>query len=234
MERPGWVRGCSSEPVRHPVQAAPGRDLVPRGGWPPVHDQRRRAFRLDADRGHALAGDDHPLGSAVATEDADQAPVAEAVHHLVEGTALEREAVRQRQDREVGALRGGLAAAILGILSVAMVAGARIWVWPFSGDPEVILLAASMLAIMAAFLIFDGLQYVFGAALRSLGEQVWAGVNGMIGFFLVTGGLGWWLVRSGWGPDGLAWAAGLGMLVAGTLQLARLAWVLRKPARTPG
>ena len=41
-------------------------------------------------------------------------------------------------------------------------------------------------------------------ALRSLGEQVWAGVNGIIGFFLVTGGLGWLLVRGGWGPDGLA------------------------------
>ena len=64
-----------------------------------------------------------------------------------------------------------------------------------------------------AFLVFDGLQYVFGAALRSLGEQVWAGVNGIIGFFIVTGGLGWLLVRRGWGPDGLAYAAGVGMLL---------------------
>ena len=52
-----------------------------------------------------------------------------------------------------------------------------------------------MLSIMGAFLVFDGLQYVFGAALRSLGEQVWAGVNGIFGFFLITGGLGWLLVR---------------------------------------
>ena len=35
--------------------------------------------------------------------------------------------------------------------------------------------------------------------LRSLGEQVWAGINGIIGFFVVTGGLGWLLVREGWG-----------------------------------
>jgi multidrug resistance protein, MATE family len=87
-------------------------------------------------------------------------------------------------------------------------------------------LAASMLAIMAAFLVFDGLQYVFGSALRSLGEQIWAGVNGIIGFFIVTGGLGWLLIRWGWGPDGLAYAAGLGMLVVGLLQFGRLAWVL--------
>jgi MATE family multidrug resistance protein len=68
---------------------------------------------------------------------------------------------------------------------------------------------------------------VFGAALRSLGEQVWAGINGIIGFFLITGGTGWLLVRRGWGPDGLALAAGLGMLVCGLLQFGRLVWVLK-------
>ena len=124
-------------------------------------------------------------------------------------------------------IAGGLAALILGLLSVLLVAGADQAVWPFTDDPAVRTLAASMLAVIAAFLIFDGLQYVFGAALRSLGEQVWAGVNGILGFFLVTGGLGWLLVRSGWGPDGLAYAAGMGMLVSGTLQFLRLAWVLK-------
>ena len=124
-------------------------------------------------------------------------------------------------------IAGGLSLLLLGALSLALVLGAAAAVWPFSDDPQVLVLAASMLAIMAAFLVFDGLQYVFGSALRSLGEQVWAGLNGIVGFFLVTGGLGWWLVRSGSGPDGLAWAAGIGMLVAGVLQFGRLAWVLR-------
>ena len=105
-------------------------------------------------------------------------------------------------------IAGGLALATLGILSLILVLFADLLVLPFSDDPEVLVLAAAMLAIMAAFLVFDGLQYVFGAALRSLGEQVWAGVNGIIGFFVVTGGLGWLLVRNGWGPDGLAYAAG--------------------------
>ena len=130
-------------------------------------------------------------------------------------------------------IAGGLAAAILGALSLLLVAGAEQAVWPFSDDPEVRALAASMLSIMAAFLLFDGLQYVFGGALRSLGEQVWAGVNGIVSFFLVTGLLGWWLVRGGWGADGLAYAAGIGMLVCGVLQFARLAWVLKlRPSRS--
>ncbi|HET9427590.1 MAG TPA: MATE family efflux transporter [Allosphingosinicella sp.] len=126
-------------------------------------------------------------------------------------------------------IAGGLAAIILGLGSLLLVFAAEALVWPFSDDRSVLALAASMLAIMAAFLVFDGLQYVFGSALRSLGEQVWASVNGIIGFFIVTGGLGWLLIDRGWGPDGLAYAAGAGMLVAGLLQFSRLAWVLRVP-----
>jgi MATE family multidrug resistance protein len=129
-------------------------------------------------------------------------------------------------------IAGGLALATLGVLSLVLVLFADILVLPFSDDPEVLLLAASMLAVMAAFLVFDGLQFVFGAALRSLGEQVWAGVNGIIGFFVVTGGLGWLLVRQGWGADGLAYAAGAGMLVCATLNFGRLVWALRISARS--
>ncbi|TMJ20815.1 MAG: MATE family efflux transporter [Alphaproteobacteria bacterium] len=129
-------------------------------------------------------------------------------------------------------IAGGLALGTLGILSLALVLFARILVLPFSDDPEVLSLAASMLGIMAAFLVFDGLQYVFGAALRSLGEQVWAGLNGIAGFFVVTGGLGWLLVARGWGPDGLAYAAGLGMLACASLQFGRLAFVLRISGRS--
>ena len=129
-------------------------------------------------------------------------------------------------------IAGGLCILILGSLSLVLVLFAGILVWPFSDDPDVLALAAPMLAIIAAFLIFDGLQYVFGSALRSLGEQVWAGVNGMVGFFLVTGGLGWLLVAEGAGPNGLAEAAGAGMLVAALLQFARFAYVLRTPGRS--
>jgi multidrug resistance protein, MATE family len=131
-------------------------------------------------------------------------------------------------------IAGALAGALLGLISLLLVFGARWLVLPFSDDPAVIALAASMLAIMAAFLIFDGLQYVFGAALRSLGEQVWAGVNGIMGFFVVTGGLGWLLVARGWGPDGLAYAAGFGMLACATLQFGRLVFVLRRSGRSSG
>jgi multidrug resistance protein, MATE family len=129
-------------------------------------------------------------------------------------------------------IAGGLAALLLGLISLLLVFAAPALVWPFSDDPRVLPLAALMLSVMGAFVVFDGLQYVFGAALRSLGEQVWAGVNGMIGFFLITGGSGLFLVRAGWGAEGLALAAGLGMFACAALQFGRFWYVLR--SRTAG
>ncbi|MGE0178237.1 MAG: MATE family efflux transporter [Sphingomonas sp.] len=129
-------------------------------------------------------------------------------------------------------LAAGIAAALLAAISLLLVLAATPLIRPFSDDPAVQLLGASMLAIMGAFLVFDGLQFVFSSALRSLGEQVWAGVNGIIGFFIVTGGLGGLLVGRGWGADGLAYAAGAGMLVCATLSFGRFWWVLSRPVRS--
>jgi MATE family multidrug resistance protein len=131
-------------------------------------------------------------------------------------------------------IAAGLAIVVMGSLSVLLALFARPAVAPFSGDAQVVELAGAMLLLMTPFMLFDGLQYVFSYALRSLGDQVWAGVNGIIAFFLVTGGLGWWLVRSGWGADGLVFAAGAGMVVCAGLQFARLLVVLRKPGRSSG
>ena len=129
-------------------------------------------------------------------------------------------------------IAAGLSVAVIGVMSLFLVLFSETAMLPFSDDPAVLVPGASMLAIMASFLIFDGLQYLFGSGLRSLNEQVWAGINGIIGFFLVTGGLGWLFVRAGWGANGLAWAAGAGMLAAALLQFGRFWFVLSRPARS--
>jgi hypothetical protein len=59
----------------------------------------------DADRRHAFAGDHDPLGLGL--DDADQAAVAQALHHLGECAARELEGLGQRQNREIRALGGG-------------------------------------------------------------------------------------------------------------------------------
>lgn len=123
-------------------------------------------------------------------------------------------------------IAAGLAVLSLGMVGMVYMLGARTILWPFSGDAAAVALAAAMLAVWAPFILFDGIQMVFVYTLRSLGRQVAAGVNGIAAFFIVTGGLGWLLVRH-WaiGPMGLVYASAAGMVVAATLQAAWLVLV---------
>src|SRR3546814_17172521 len=67
-------------------------------------------------------------------------------------------------------------------------------------------------------------------------DLIAAGVNGIIAFYLVTGGLGWLLIRH-WeiGPMGLVYASAAGMVVAALLQGGWLLYVsLRLPRQSSG
>lgn len=103
----------------------------------------------------------------------------------------------------------------------------------FPAETPVHLLAVAMLAVWAPFILFDGLQVVFMFALRSIGDQVAAGFNGIFAFFVVTGGLGWWLVQLGYGPYALVWGSGLGMMAAAFLNSGRFFWLMRTRLSCP-
>jgi MATE family multidrug resistance protein len=90
-----------------------------------------------------------------------------------------------------------------------------------AADPAVAGATVTMLTILAPFILLDGLQAILMSALRSLGDQVAAGINGIIGFFLLMGVAGWAAWRADMGAAGLAWAAGLGMTCAAALQALR-------------
>jgi MATE family multidrug resistance protein len=130
-------------------------------------------------------------------------------------------------------IAAGLALTLMAGLALAYLFAAPTIVGIFSGDQAVVTLGATLLAGLALFMPFDGLQAVFLYALRSLGDQVAAGLNGIVGFFVVTGGLGWLLVSSGGGAFSLVWAAGIGMLVTATLQGTRLLIVCRRISAQP-
>ena len=95
----------------------------------------------------------------------------------------------------------------------------------FPASPEARATAVDMLARWAPFIAFDGMQIVLLYALRSLGDQVAAGVNAILAYFVVTGGVGWWLVGASVGPVALAWASGAGMVAAALLHGLRFWWV---------
>ena len=129
--------------------------------------------------------------------------------------------------------RRGLIAAVMALMTLLLFAavfhlGAP-WLAPLvSQDPDVVALGAVMLARMALFLPFDGVQLVFLFALRSLGDQLVAGALSITSFFLLSGGVGWWLVRrAGAGPMALVDALVLGMVVAALLLGGRFLWKAR-------
>lgn len=128
-------------------------------------------------------------------------------------------------------------AAMLTLVVMTLIAGGLIifgaqFVTLFPAVADVHRLGVAMLALWAPFVIFDGLQVVFMFALRSIGDQVAAGINGIIAFFLVTGGVGWLLVAGGAGPYALVWGSGLGMLAAAILNGTRF-WLVSAPRQHP-
>jgi MATE family multidrug resistance protein len=119
----------------------------------------------------------------------------------------------------------GVAALLTGSLATLLVIGRGAVVSVFPASAEVHRLALAMLPLWAPFILFDGMQVVFVYALRSLGDQVAAGVNSIIAYFVVTGGAGWWLIHNGFGLAGLAWGSGAGMVAAAALHGGRFALV---------
>jgi len=122
----------------------------------------------------------------------------------------------------------GMAALAMGLCSLGLWTAPQTVVRLFPALPDAHGAAVAMLMIWAPFIVFDGVQVVLVYALRSLNDQVAAGINSIVAYFVVTGGLGWWLVSAGWGASALAWASGLGMLVAAVLHGARFAVVARR------
>ncbi|MES2442670.1 MAG: MATE family efflux transporter [Pseudomonadota bacterium] len=122
-------------------------------------------------------------------------------------------------------IAAGLAAVSVGALALLLFLLPGPVVALFPATAPVHAMALAMLPVWAPFILFDGVQVVFVYALRSLGDQVFAGVNSIIAFFLITGGAGLLLVHWGLGAFALVYASGIGMVAAAALHGARLAIV---------
>lgn len=101
-----------------------------------------------------------------------------------------------------------------------------------TADAAVAQEAIVMLLILSPFILADGIQAILVAALRSLGDQVAAGFNGILSFFAVMSLAGWAGWHFGWGSAGLAVAAAIGMVAAMLLQGARFWQVSARYRRT--
>jgi MATE family multidrug resistance protein len=97
------------------------------------------------------------------------------------------------------------------------------WLIPdlYTDEATVIVLAASIMPIAAAFQLFDGLQVVGGGILRAAGDTLPAAVFNGIAYYVVALPLAGYLVLvRGGGLEEIWWSMALGLaLVAGTLVL---------------
>lgn len=117
----------------------------------------------------------------------------------------------------------GLAVVAMGACALGLMIRAGNVVAMFPASATTHAMALTMLMLWLPFVVFDGLQVVLVYTLRSLGDQVAAGINSIIAYFLVTGGVGLWLVHAGYGPMALVWASGIGMVTAALLNGGRFA-----------
>lgn len=166
-----------------------------------------------------------------------------SLHNLLFGVALgfaSAAGVRAGNAAGAGEARAALPRTLIAVVMAVAVMGtggglmaifSAIAVAPFSNDPAVLRQAQAMLAMLGPFMLFDGVQLIFLYALRSLGDQIAGGINSVLAYFVVTGGLGAWLVAAGWGGRGLVVAMILGMVAAAVLQGGRMIVISCRSAR---
>jgi MATE family multidrug resistance protein len=126
-----------------------------------------------------------------------------------------------------GILLGGAAMAVFALLFVA---GRGVLPRLFTDEPGVVLIAAAVLPIAAAFQLFDGVQVVASGVLRGMGRTRILAIVHLIAFYLLGLPLAWYLgFEQGLGVEGIWWGLASGL---GVVALMLVVWVLRRGPAT--
>jgi MATE family multidrug resistance protein len=134
------------------------------------------------------------------------------------GQALGRGDLAGARDAGWSAVRLSLvfmgSAAVLFLVAPGMIARF------FTPDPEVIAASTGLLAIAAAFQLFDGAQVVATGALRGMGDSHTAAIVNLVAYWFIGIPLGWVLCfRYGWGARGVWAGLCIGLVLIGTALL---------------
>jgi MATE family multidrug resistance protein len=123
----------------------------------------------------------------------------------------------------------GMGAGVMCVSSVSFIA--LRWVLPraYTADPAVVVAAASLLPIAAAFQLFDGMQVVGGGILRGMGRTRPAAWFNLLGYYVLGLPLALYLAfETAMGVAGIWWGLTLGLFVVAA---SLVAWVgARGPA----
>lgn len=138
--------------------------------------------------------------------------------------------VGQQLGREdpAGARRAGWSAIILGLGFMAcsgliFVSVPKVIARVFSPDPAVVRVGATLLLVVAAFQLFDGVQVVTTGALRGAGDTKTAMLANFVAYWFIGIPLGYFLCfRLGWGALGIWIGLCTGLIIIGSALL--VAW----------
>ena len=99
----------------------------------------------------------------------------------------------------------------------------------YTGETAVVAAAAAILPIAATFQVFDGLQVVGSGVLRGMGQTLPAAVFNLVGYWLLSLPLAWWMTfHRDQGLAGVWWGLAIGLAI---VALCLIVWVhVRGPA----
>ncbi len=137
-----------------------------------------------------------------------------------------------RSDLNAAAWSGWTATAlvliVLGALGIGYYSAPEFFIGIYNREPEVLLLAAPMVAITAIVIIPDGLQVVLVGALRGMQDMWFIALSLVIGFFLVMLPIGYFMgVMSDGTPLDLMIAVTIGATVATIILAIRFRYLTR-------
>jgi MATE family multidrug resistance protein len=99
--------------------------------------------------------------------------------------------------RRAGYLAIGVATAFMAVMALLLTVFPHQIVWIYSPDPQVMAIGAPLLALAAAFQIFDGIQTAATGCLRGLGYTRAPMVLNFVGYWMLGLPLGYWLCFRG-------------------------------------
>ncbi len=109
-----------------------------------------------------------------------------------------------RRARHAGWTALGIGAVIMAAVGLVFIVAPGLLLRPFTTDARVLSIGASLLAIAAAFQLFDGTQAVATGALRGLGDTRTPMIMNVLGHWVFGLPVGYALCfRAGWGVSGL-------------------------------
>ncbi len=124
----------------------------------------------------------------------------------------------------------GLGAATMAVFAALFVLGRRVIPAAYGAGAEVIVRAAAVMPIVAAFELFDGVQVVGAGILRGMGRTRPAAVFNFVGYYVLGMPLALWLSGpGGFGLEGIWWGLALGLFA---VAVAMLGWVARRGPQT--